>query len=136
MGYVLLLLGLVTILRGVRWCQLFTPMNVRDDGTVVFAAPMDDTRPTTLVALSDIGWWARHVFDSPKETGGKLLGMASDVVSWPDIVETFTRVTGKPAVFVKLTVDEYFELFEGADDAMWWVLTLSPLGCIIVMLYS
>lgn len=76
----------------------------------------DPTRLTTLVALSDIGWWARYVFDTPQDTAGKLLAMASDEVSWPEVVEIFKKVTGKKAEFVPLSVDQYFQLFENPDD--------------------
>jgi len=46
---------------------------------------------------------------------GKDLEIVSDVVDWPTVVETFTRVTGKPAVFKDLTTDEFFDLFDNAD---------------------
>ena len=41
-----------------------------------------------------ISWWARHIFDSPETTAGKDLKVASEVVSWTDLVATFKRVTG------------------------------------------
>jgi len=93
---------------------LFSPLNTRADGTVVFAAPIGDGH-VPMIALSDLGWWARHIFDSPSTTTGKDLEVCSQVVSWPEIVETFKRVTGKKAEYKRLTIDEYYDLYSGAD---------------------
>jgi hypothetical protein len=63
-----------------------------------------------MISLRDLGWWARHVFDAPREiTSGHEIEVASEMVSWPQLVETFTRVTGLPAVYVPLTVDEWMD---------------------------
>jgi len=94
--------------------HLFAPTNKRSDGTVVFAAPIGDGH-IPLIALSDLGWWARYIFDNREKTSGETLEIASEIVSWPHLVETFTKVTGQPAVFVNLTLDEYFDTFNNPD---------------------
>lgn len=65
-----------------------------------------------MVALDDIGFWARHIFDDPSTTTGQDLEIASEMVSYPHIVDTFTRVTGQKAEYKRLTLEEYFDLFD------------------------
>ncbi|KAJ7139130.1 NAD-P-binding protein [Mycena epipterygia] len=99
------------MLNGVR---LFRPL-VRADGTVVFAAPVEGRR-VPLIALKDLGWWARWAFDHRAETSARELNVASERVGWDDLVETFTKVTGKRAVFKRMTLDEWFALFDEHSD--------------------
>ncbi|KDQ21957.1 hypothetical protein BOTBODRAFT_26361 [Botryobasidium botryosum FD-172 SS1] len=93
---------------------LFAPVNKRADGTVVFAAPIGNGH-VPMIALSDLGWWARYIFDNRAKTSGKDLEVASEIVSWPHLVETFTRVTGQPAAYVPLTLDAYWDTFTNPD---------------------
>lgn len=66
-----------------------------------------------MIYLEDLGFWIRHVLDNPSaSTTGVELEIASDYVSYPEIVETFTRVTGKKAEYKRVTVDEYFKLWD------------------------
>ncbi|CAK5283344.1 unnamed protein product [Mycena citricolor] len=96
---------------------LLEPLNVRKDGTVVFAAPLGDGI-MPLVSLKDIGWWARYTFDHRTETSGRDLDIVSENITWDDLVKTFTKVTGKPAVYVPQTIDEWFANFHiGLSDA-------------------
>ncbi|KAJ7250155.1 NAD(P)-binding protein [Mycena haematopus] len=90
---------------------LFSPFNVRKDGTVVFASPFADAR-VRMIALKDLGWWARYTFDHRAETSGKELNVISERVRWDDLAKTYTKVTGKPAVYKRLTVDEFLNIFE------------------------
>ncbi|KAJ7250153.1 NAD-P-binding protein [Mycena haematopus] len=91
--------------------SIFSPLNVRKDGTVVFATPFGDGH-IPLTALKDIGWWARYTFDHRAETSGRVLPIASEPMHWGDVVRTFTKVTGKPAVYKRLTLDEFFDIFD------------------------
>jgi NmrA-like family len=93
---------------------LVGPLNKRQDGTFVFAAPIRDGH-MTVVALSDIGWWARYTFDHREETSGKQLKVASDMVSWDYLVSTFTKVTGQPAIFKRQELDEWWLNFDNVD---------------------
>ncbi|KAF8188178.1 NAD-P-binding protein [Mycena galopus ATCC 62051] len=90
---------------------MFSPLNVRKDGTVVFASPFGDAH-VPMIALKDLGWWARYTFDHRAETSGKELNINSERVHWDDLVKTFTKVTGKPAVYKRLTIPEFFSVFE------------------------
>ncbi|KAF8305361.1 NAD(P)-binding protein [Clavulina sp. PMI_390] len=93
---------------------LFAP-EIRPDGTRIFVAPMGDKGAIPLIALDDLAWWARYIFDEPATTTGKELCIASHLTTMPNMVETFTRVTGLPAEFHSLTMDEYSTLFNGKE---------------------
>lgn len=67
----------------------------------------------TLTALDDIGWWARYIFDNAPSTTGKNHEIASEPTNFPHIVETFKRVTGLPAEYEALSMDDYFKHFNG-----------------------
>ncbi|KAJ7825178.1 NAD-P-binding protein [Mycena olivaceomarginata] len=95
---------------------LFDPLNVRADGTVVFAAPVANGQ-IPMIALKDLGWWARYTFDHRLETSGSELNITSERVGWDYLVETFTKVTGKPAVFKPQSLDEWWTNFDdGVND--------------------
>lgn len=68
-----------------------------------------------LIALDDIGWWARYIFDNAPSSTGKNFEIASEPSSYPHIVETFKRVTGIPAEYEALSMDEYFKLWNGKE---------------------
>ncbi|KAJ6509081.1 NAD-P-binding protein [Mycena vulgaris] len=95
---------------------LFDPLNVRKDGTVVFAAPVAGGQ-IPMIALKDLGWWARYTFDHRAETSAVELNITSERVGWDYLVKTFTKVTGKPAVFKPQTLDEWWGNFDdGIND--------------------
>ena len=68
-----------------------------------------------MIALSDVGFFARHIFDNPHEYASKDLRAASEMVSWPHLVTTFTKVTGKPAVYLPQTLEQYWDIRTGID---------------------
>ena len=90
------------------------PMTRRDDGTYVFAFPTDKGR-LPLMSLKDIGFFARYTFDNRAAVSGQDLEVASDIVTLDEVVETFKKVTGKKAVAVHLTIDEWFGLWKNPD---------------------
>ncbi|KAJ6505964.1 NAD-P-binding protein [Mycena vulgaris] len=93
----------------------FGPLNKRADGTFVFATPVGDGY-IPMIALGDIGFWARWTFDHRSETSAKDLEIASEMVQISSLVKTFTKVTGKPAVYKRLTIDEWWDNFTGGDS--------------------
>ncbi|KAI0324860.1 NAD-P-binding protein [Cubamyces sp. BRFM 1775] len=93
---------------------MFGPLNKRADGTYVFAAPMGQGH-VPMIALSDVGFFARHIFDNRAATSGQELEVASDWVDWPYLVSTFTKITGKPAVHKPLELEEWFDLWYQDD---------------------
>jgi hypothetical protein len=65
-----------------------------------------------MIALDDLGWWVRYTLDHREETSGKELKIASDVVGWQYLSDTFTKVTGIPSVYKKLTLDEWLDCMQ------------------------
>jgi hypothetical protein len=68
-----------------------------------------------MIALSDLGWWVLYTLNNREQTSGLELLIASDWVSWDYLVQTFTQVTGKRAIFRRLTMDEWFACMNGHD---------------------
>lgn len=93
---------------------MFGPIRRRDDGTFVFATPIGNGH-IPMIALSDLGFFARYTFDNRDATSGRELQVASDVVSWEYLVATFTKVTGAPATILPQSLDEWFANFDGVD---------------------
>ncbi|KAJ7284200.1 NAD(P)-binding protein [Mycena rebaudengoi] len=91
------------------------PWNVREDGTRVFASILGDGH-VSMMTLKDIGFWGRWIFDHRLATSGQDLKVASDMINWDNLVSTFTRVTGKPAVHLRLTEDEFWGYFINAES--------------------
>lgn len=67
-----------------------------------------------MISLDDLGWWVRYTLDNRESTSGKDLKIASDMVGWDYLSETFTKVTGTPSVYKRLTLDEWFDCLTGA----------------------
>ncbi len=93
---------------------MFGPLKVRADGTHVFASPVG-TGHVPMIALPDLGFFARYIFDNRAATSREELEIASDWVDWDYLVKTFTKVTGKKAEYLSLPIDEWMDLFLGTD---------------------
>lgn len=65
-----------------------------------------------LIALDDVGVYSLWIFDNPSESAGLDLEVATDQVSFAQIVETFTRVTGKKGVHKRVPLKDYLEKAE------------------------
>lgn len=94
---------------------MFGPLNVRADGTYVFATPVGQGH-VQMIALEDLGYFARWSFDNREKVSGRDLQVASDTVGWDYLVETFTKVTGKPAVVVHQPFEEWADNFNGTNN--------------------
>ncbi|KAI0289392.1 NAD-P-binding protein [Russula brevipes] len=86
----------------------------RDDDTFVFNAPIGDGH-IPLIALADLGFFARYTFDHRLETSARNLEIASEWVGWEHLVATFTKVTGKKAEYNRETVDAWLANMENAE---------------------
>ncbi|OBZ66191.1 NmrA-like family domain-containing protein 1 [Grifola frondosa] len=93
---------------------MFGPLIRSADGTFIFPTPIGDGH-VPMIALSDLGFFARYTFDHRAETSTKDLEVATDIVGWDYLVATFTRVTGKPARVLHQTIDEWFANLEDTD---------------------
>jgi uncharacterized protein YbjT (DUF2867 family) len=87
----------------------------RDDGTFVFNAPIGDGH-IPLIALADLGFFARYTFDHRLETSARNLEIASELVGWEHLVATFTKVTGKRAEYNRETLDAWLSNMENAEE--------------------
>lgn len=96
---------------------MFGPIAERADGTVVFATPVGAGQ-VPMIALSDLGFFARYTFDNWRATSGVDLRVASDLVGWERLRATFERVSGRRAVVVHMSLAEWFEVFEGVDGPL------------------
>ncbi|THH05297.1 hypothetical protein EW145_g4902 [Phellinidium pouzarii] len=97
---------------------MFGPLTKRADGTFVFASSVGDGH-VAMISLKDLGFFARYSFDHRVEVSGKDLEVASQMVGWdgPDgLVETFKRVTGQKAVFVRQTVEQWMNNLVGTEQ--------------------
>ncbi len=79
---------------------------ILDDGSRVFAAPLGNGH-IPVIALSDLGYFARYIFDHPVETAGKDLEVASDWLAWSRLADVFTKVTGIRAVYKPIPYEEW-----------------------------
>lgn len=93
---------------------MFGPLKKRPDGTYVFATPIGQGN-IPMIALSDLGFFARYTFDNRTSMSGQELSVASDLVTWEYLVATFQAVTGQKAVVQHLSLDDWFSNFEGVD---------------------
>jgi uncharacterized protein YbjT (DUF2867 family) len=76
---------------------------------MIFRLPFGDAR-WPWVALDDIATFAVRVFEDPATWGGRTLPIASDILGGAEIAATFERVTGIPAAYVPMSMEEYEQL--------------------------
>lgn len=93
---------------------MFAPLTRRTDGTYVFAAPIGSGH-VPMIALTDLGYFARYTFDHRELTSAKDLEVATEMVGWDHLVSAFQKVTGKKAVAVYQTIDEWMANFKNTD---------------------
>ena len=90
------------------------PVTRRADGTYVFAVPLGSGK-APLVSLRDIGFFARYSFDHRAEVSRQDLKIVTEMVGREELVAAFTKVTGKKAVAVDISVEEWFENLTDVD---------------------
>ena len=93
---------------------MFGPVNRRDDGTAVFCTPVEKGH-VPMIALEDLGFWARYSFDNRELVSEQDLEVASDIVGWDYLVEVFKKVTGQKAVVVYQTLDDWMSNMTDVD---------------------
>jgi NmrA-like family len=79
----------------------------KDPETMVFSAPLGQGA-MPLIALQDLGWYGRWLFDNRDGANGMTLQASTEHVHWADLARTFTEVTGRPAIYRDISLDEYF----------------------------
>ncbi|MDQ1181862.1 hypothetical protein QE397_003317 [Rhodococcus sp. SORGH_AS 301] len=85
-----------------------TPMTPSiEDGTVVWRVPLGDGF-VPHVALDDSGYYVRWLFDHPRLASGLNLEVAIADITYTELAAAFEKVTGNPARFVDIGLDEYW----------------------------
>lgn len=101
-------LGLpATILRPVSFMENFATYNrpVLEDGELVVDLAVRPELAMQLISVSDIGAFAAIAFERPEEFLGRTVEIAGDVLTPPEIAETFGRVRGLPARFRQTPIE-------------------------------
>ncbi len=96
-----------------------TPMSpVVEDGVVVWKVPLGEGA-VPHVALDDCGFYVRWIFDHQDEACGMDLEIAIDHITYEELAEAFSRVTGKPAKCLNVSMEEYWRSgpFAGVPDS-------------------
>jgi uncharacterized protein YbjT (DUF2867 family) len=102
-------LGLpATILRPVSFMDNFATFNrpVLDDGELVVNLAVRPELPMQLISVRDVGAFAAIAFDRPDQFLGRTVEIAGDVLTPPEIAETFGRVCGLPARFRQTPIEQ------------------------------
>ena len=73
----------------------------------MFNAPIGDGN-MPLIALADLGFFARYTSGHRAETPAKNLEVATELVGWDHLTATFAEVTGKRAEYNCETLDVWF----------------------------
>ena len=71
--------------------EFLSPLTM-PDGTRIFALPLGRSGRIPFIALDDLGFYARYMFDHPKDFEGRNLEVASEHVSGQHLAETFVKV--------------------------------------------
>ncbi|KAL8366447.1 hypothetical protein RB595_004976 [Gaeumannomyces hyphopodioides] len=106
-----------TVLRPTSFMENLLP----GFGAVAFYAMLRDNMPASKtlhwVAAADIGHFAAEAFRKPAEYSGRALGLAGDELTFAQLDEVFTRVTGKPFNILGLRQ----EVFPGMEVVIKWM---------------
>jgi uncharacterized protein YbjT (DUF2867 family) len=102
-------LGLpATILRPVSFMDNFATYNrpVLHDGELVVNLAVRPELPMQMISVRDIGAFAAIAFDRPDQYLGRTVEIAGDVLTPPQIAETFGRACGLPARFRQTPIEQ------------------------------
>lgn len=97
-----------TVIRPVFFLENFetTMPPVDRHGTWTLCVPLSASRTMQLIAVDDIGAATAQIFDRPKEYTGKTIELAGDELSMQQIVNLWSRQSGKKMVFEELPIDQ------------------------------
>lgn len=75
-------------------------------GELVVSLAVRPELPMQLIAVRDIGAFAAIAFDRPDQFLGRTVEIAGDVLTPPQIAETFGRACGLPARFRQTPIEQ------------------------------
>ncbi len=79
-----------------------------ENGVAKWRVPLGDGT-VTHVSLDDCGPYVRWLFDHPERADGLDLEVGIADIKYADLATAFERVTGHPAKYIDVTLDEYWE---------------------------
>ncbi|KAH8892649.1 NAD(P)-binding protein [Thozetella sp. PMI_491] len=98
--------------------DVFGPQPSSEDPDLfIFASPMRKAKQP-MIHIDDIGRYARWIFENPERSNGMELQVATENIAWADIATTFTKVTGKKAVYQELTLEQAINFMPHKDLLM------------------
>lgn len=97
---------------------------IEADGTRVYSLPLGKGK-LPLIALPDLGLFARIIFENRSEWSGQTLGVVSQFVTGDEIAETLTKVTGIPAVYKPCSGEKWVNQVPWASEP---VAKMDPSG--------
>lgn len=74
------------------------------------ALPLDPDTNFQQIAVDDVGAYAALAFDDRDEWLGREVDIAGDESTTSQVVETFTRVVGRPVEYSQMSWDDYREM--------------------------
>lgn len=87
------------------------------DGVVTFAVAQKKETKVPMYSVSETGRWVVEAFNHPELYINKDICAVGEYISYPQLVETFEKVTGKKAQFVELPFETLFNAeFPGAEE--------------------
>lgn len=90
----------------------FLPPRVTQDGSYTFSGPTGNGY-MAFTELAQYGPYTRWIFDNPTRSVGQYIGFDRYYATLQDVAEAFTRVTGKRAIAVDITNDEWVAEVKG-----------------------
>ncbi|KAI0154142.1 NmrA family protein [Xylariaceae sp. FL1272] len=83
-----------------------TPLSpTLEDGVATWRVPLA-SGAVPFTALADCGVYVKHLFDHPDESSGVELASAISHVTMSEYVEAFQKVTGKPAKWIDVPLND------------------------------
>jgi uncharacterized protein YbjT (DUF2867 family) len=73
-----------------------------------------------MIAPDDIGAFAALAFARPQEFVGKVLEIAGDSLTMPQVAAAFTQVSGQPVRFVEQPLEQVRSFNREMGDMMAW----------------
>jgi len=100
--------SLITSFYFENFLTFFPPKE--ENGEWVFSVPQKVTTKVPMFSVSDAGGWALQAFLHPELYLNQDVPCVGQYISYPELVETFARVTGKKARFNSIP-NEIFRTF-------------------------
>ena len=88
-----------------------------EDGVLVFAVAQKPETKVPMYSVSQTGKWVLEAFLHPEEHINKDISAVGEYISYPKLVETFEKVTGKKARFQEIPNEVFAKSgFPGAEE--------------------